>query len=189
MRRNNGISYIDAFILSGGPSRNSSRKTISTSASGNITCLTQLGIIEAVPALQHVTKEGNIAGPKVLEHMVDTVIYFEGDKYKSYRLLRAVKNRFGNTSEVGIFDMQSKGLQEVKNPRKLTPRECARLQGFPDFWCSNLENAEPTDYEIEYEQTNACDNFFDRFLSILKKADIEYQPSKPKMQRCLESVI
>ncbi|MCQ2790303.1 MAG: DNA repair protein RadA, partial [bacterium] len=67
----------------------------------------------------HVTKEGNIAGPKVLEHMVDTVIYFEGDKYKSYRLLRAVKNRFGNTSEVGIFDMQSKGLQEVKNPSEI----------------------------------------------------------------------
>lgn len=67
----------------------------------------------------HVTKEGNIAGPKVLEHMVDTVIYFEGDKYKSYRLLRAVKNRFGNTSEVGIFEMGVNGLIEVLNPSEM----------------------------------------------------------------------
>lgn len=67
----------------------------------------------------HVTKDGNIAGPKVLEHMVDTVISFEGDKYKSYRMLRSMKNRFGNTSEVGIFEMQTTGLVEVKNPNEL----------------------------------------------------------------------
>jgi len=67
----------------------------------------------------HVTKDGNIAGPKILEHMVDTVISFEGDKYKSYRMLRSMKNRFGNTSEVGIFEMQSKGLVEIKNPNEL----------------------------------------------------------------------
>ena len=67
----------------------------------------------------HVTKDGNIAGPKVLEHMVDTVISFEGDKYKSYRMLRSMKNRFGTTSEVGIFEMGSKGLVEVKNPNEL----------------------------------------------------------------------
>src|SRR5574344_696296 len=72
-----------------------------------------------VVVIGHVTKEGNIAGPKVLEHMVDTVIYFEGDKYKSYRLLRDVKNRFGNTSEVGIFEMGECGLREVKNPSEL----------------------------------------------------------------------
>lgn len=67
----------------------------------------------------HVTKDGNIAGPKVLEHMVDTVISFEGDKYKSYRMLRSMKNRFGNTSEVGIFEMSQSGLVEVKNPNEL----------------------------------------------------------------------
>jgi DNA repair protein RadA/Sms len=67
----------------------------------------------------HVTKDGNIAGPKILEHMVDTVIYFEGDKYKSYRLLRSMKNRFGNTSEVGIFEMGANGLREVSNPNEL----------------------------------------------------------------------
>lgn len=75
----------------------------------------------------HVTKDGSIAGPKVLEHMVDTVIYFEGDKYKSYRILRAMKNRFGNTSEVGIFEMSSKGLSCVTNPNELFLNE--RSQG------------------------------------------------------------
>lgn len=75
----------------------------------------------------HVTKDGNIAGPKVLEHMVDTVIYFEGDKYKSYRMLRAMKNRFGNTSEVGIFEMQSKGLIEVTNPNELFLNERSQV--------------------------------------------------------------
>lgn len=64
----------------------------------------------------HVTKEGQIAGPKVLEHMVDTVIYFEGDQLGQYRMLRVMKNRFGNTNEVGIFEMQEKGLIEIKNP-------------------------------------------------------------------------
>ena len=67
----------------------------------------------------HVTKDGNIAGPKVLEHMVDTVISFEGDKYKSYRILRSMKNRFGNTFEVGIFEMGTNGLKEVINPNQL----------------------------------------------------------------------
>ena len=67
----------------------------------------------------HVTKDGNIAGPKILEHMVDTVISFEGDKYKSYRMLRSMKNRFGNTSEVGIFEMANDGLKEVLNPNQL----------------------------------------------------------------------
>lgn len=72
-----------------------------------------------VIVIGHVTKDGSIAGPKILEHMVDTVISFEGDKYKSYRMLRVLKNRFGNTSEVGIFEMHEKGLVEVKNPNEL----------------------------------------------------------------------
>lgn len=75
----------------------------------------------------HVTKDGNIAGPKVLEHMVDTVIYFEGDKYKSYRILRSMKNRFGNTSEVGIFEMHSTGLSEIKNPNELFLNERSQI--------------------------------------------------------------
>lgn len=64
----------------------------------------------------HVTKEGVVAGPRVLEHMVDTVLYFEGDRHASYRLLRAVKNRFGSTNEIGVFEMRNEGLVEVENP-------------------------------------------------------------------------
>lgn len=64
----------------------------------------------------HVTKEGTVAGPRVLEHMVDTVLYFEGDRHASYRILRGVKNRFGSTNEIGVFEMQEKGLIEVANP-------------------------------------------------------------------------
>ncbi len=64
----------------------------------------------------HVTKEGNVAGPRVLEHMVDTVLYFEGDRHASYRILRGVKNRFGSTNEIGVFEMRQNGLVEVDNP-------------------------------------------------------------------------
>ena len=64
----------------------------------------------------HVTKEGTVAGPRVLEHVVDTVLYFEGDRHASYRILRAVKNRFGSTNEIGVFEMRQSGLVEVENP-------------------------------------------------------------------------
>ena len=74
----------------------------------------------------HVTKEGMVAGPRVLEHMVDTVLYFEGDRSASYRILRAVKNRFGSTNEIGVFEMQSTGLKEVENPSAYL------LQGRPE---------------------------------------------------------
>ena len=63
----------------------------------------------------HVTKEGVVAGPRVLEHMVDTVLYFEGDRHAAYRILRGVKNRFGSTNEIGVFEMRSAGLKEVEN--------------------------------------------------------------------------
>ena len=64
----------------------------------------------------HVTKEGVVAGPRVLEHMVDTVLYFEGDRHAAYRILRGVKNRFGSTNEIGVFEMRREGLTEVENP-------------------------------------------------------------------------
>jgi len=67
----------------------------------------------------HVTKEGSIAGPRMLEHIVDTVLYLEGDRFQSYRLLRAVKNRFGSTNEVGVFEMRGDGMAEVSNPSEL----------------------------------------------------------------------
>src|SRR5512136_3411256 len=70
----------------------------------------------AVFVIGHVTKEGVIAGPRVLEHIVDTVVYLEGDRFQAYRLLRSVKNRFGATAEVGVFEMVERGLAEVGNP-------------------------------------------------------------------------
>lgn len=70
----------------------------------------------AIFLVGHVTKEGVVAGPRVLEHMVDTVLYFEGDRHASYRVLRAVKNRFGSTNEIGVFEMRSEGLAEVEDP-------------------------------------------------------------------------
>ena len=82
----------------------------------------------SIIVIGHVTKEGNIAGPKVLEHMVDTVIQFEGDKTKTYRILRSIKNRFGNTSEVGIFEMSATGLTEVVNPSELFIKEYNQTQ-------------------------------------------------------------
>jgi len=66
-----------------------------------------------------VTKEGIIAGPRILEHIVDTVLYLEGDRFQAYRLLRSVKNRFGTTAEVGVFEMSARGMQEVRNPSEV----------------------------------------------------------------------
>lgn len=74
------------------------------------------GMNTAIFIVGHVTKEGTVAGPRVLEHMVDTVLYFEGDRHASYRILRGVKNRFGSTNEIGVFEMRKEGLAEVENP-------------------------------------------------------------------------
>ena len=84
----------------------------------------------------HVTKDGNIAGPRVLEHMVDTVLYLEGERYFSYRILRSVKNRFGSTNEIGMFEMRNEGMCEVENPSSVliseddehVPRFCNSMQ-------------------------------------------------------------
>jgi len=96
----------------------------------------------------HVTKEGNLAGPKTLEHMVDTVLYLEGDTYHAYRLLRSVKNRFGATNEVGVFDMQEHGLAEVANPSAvfLAERE-AQMSG--SAVAVTLEGSRPLLVEIQ----------------------------------------
>ena len=97
----------------------------------------------------HVTKDGNIAGPKVLEHMVDTVIYFEGDKYKTYRMLRSMKNRFGNTSEVGIFDMQTDGLHEITNPNELFLNERSQVAAPGSAIIVTNEGTRPLMVEIQ----------------------------------------
>lgn len=84
--------------------------------STNILMQIAKGMGIAIFIVGHVTKEGVVAGPRVLEHMVDTVLYFEGDRNASYRILRGVKNRFGSTNEIGVFEMQEQGLVEVENP-------------------------------------------------------------------------
>ncbi len=104
----------------------------------------------------HVTKEGTVAGPRVLEHMVDTVLYFEGDRHASYRILRGVKNRFGSTNEIGVFEMRQNGLVEVENPSEYM------LSGKPEnasgsvVACS-MEGTRPLLIEI---QALVCDTNF-----------------------------
>ena len=96
----------------------------------------------------HVTKQGNIAGPRMLEHMVDTVLYFEGDNYASYRILRAVKNRFGSTNEIGVFEMQGSGLIEVKNPSEYMLK--GRPEGEPgSVVSSSIEGTRPILVEVQ----------------------------------------
>lgn len=96
----------------------------------------------------HVTKEGSIAGPKVLEHMVDTVIYFEGDQFGQYRMLRVIKNRFGNTNEVGIFEMKESGLKEVQNPSQYFLESSLRDAYGRSLTCI-LEGSRPIFVEIQ----------------------------------------
>ncbi len=96
----------------------------------------------------HVTKEGAIAGPRVLEHMVDTVLYFEGERHLSYRVLRAVKNRFGSTNEIGIFEMHDTGLMEVENPSRVMLT--GRTENVPgSVVVSSVEGTRPMLIEIQ----------------------------------------
>ncbi|MBI4590721.1 MAG: DNA repair protein RadA [Candidatus Rokubacteria bacterium] len=96
----------------------------------------------------HVTKEGALAGPRVLEHLVDTVLYFEGEPHHTYRVLRAVKNRFGSTNEIGVFEMTERGLAEVKNPSGFFLSE--RPQGVPgSVVVSSLEGTRPFLLELQ----------------------------------------
>ncbi|SFQ17377.1 DNA repair protein RadA [Salibacterium halotolerans] len=102
----------------------------------------------AVFIVGHVTKQGAIAGPKMLEHMVDSVLYFEGEQHHTYRILRAVKNRFGSTNEIGIFEMKEMGLKEVKNPSEIFLEE--RTQGSAgSIVVASLEGTRPVLVEIQ----------------------------------------
>ncbi|MFA5090754.1 MAG: DNA repair protein RadA [Candidatus Omnitrophota bacterium] len=96
----------------------------------------------------HVTKEGSLAGPRVLEHIVDTVLYFEGDRFSLYRILRAVKNRFGSTNEIGVFEMGTAGLKEVANPSEIFL--CERMKDISgSVVVSVLEGSRPLLVEIQ----------------------------------------
>lgn len=111
------IVVIDSIQTISSPEINSSPGTI-TQVKECTNALARLAKITDIPIIivGHVNKDGAIAGPKVLEHMVDAVIYFEGDKHMSYRVLRSIKNRYGSTNEIGVFQMLDTGLQEVENP-------------------------------------------------------------------------
>ncbi len=96
----------------------------------------------------HVTKEGAVAGPRVLEHMVDTVLYFEGDRHASYRILRGVKNRFGSTNEIGVFEMRKEGLTEVLNPSEFMLSGRAEKASGSVITCA-IEGTRPVMLEIQ----------------------------------------
>lgn len=127
------------------------------SAPGSVTqireCATKLMFLakkNGIPLfiIGHVTKEGAIAGPKVLEHIVDTVLYFEGDKGNPFRILRAVKNRFGSTNEIGVFEMMESGLMEVENPSQLFLSE--RPENVPGSVVTvSLEGTRPLLVEVQ----------------------------------------
>jgi len=101
-----------------------------------------------VVLIGHITKEGSIAGPKLLEHIVDTVLQFEGDRYHVYRLLRAIKNRFGSTSELGIYEMQNIGLREVVNPSEMLLSQSEETVSGVAV-AANMEGARPLLIEIQ----------------------------------------
>ena len=108
----------------------------------------------AIFIVGHVTKEGSIAGPRILEHMVDTVLYFEGERHHTYRILRAVKNRFGSTNEMGIFEMKETGLEEVENPSEIflggTFSRCCRFNSC----CFNGGNKSSVGRNTSFDFTN-----------------------------------
>ncbi|HET9962403.1 MAG TPA: DNA repair protein RadA [Nitrospiraceae bacterium] len=128
----------------------------------------------------HVTKEGAIAGPRLLEHIVDTVLYFEGDKGHSYRVLRAVKNRFGSTNEIGVFEMKDGGLEEVNNPSELFLAERPQ-RSTGSVVVSSLEGTRPilvelqalvsqTSYAMPKRMTNGVElNRLSLLLAVMEK--------------------
>jgi len=138
------------------------------------------GLNVAIFIVGHVTKEGTVAGPRVLEHMVDTVLYFEGDRHASYRILRGVKNRFGSTNEIGVFEMREEGLVEVQNPSQYM------LEGRPtdasgSVVACSLEGSRPllleiqalvcqTNFGIPRRQTTGTDfNRVNLLMAVLEK--------------------
>lgn len=128
----------------------------------------------------HVTKDGNVAGPKLLEHMVDTVLYFEGDRHASYRILRGVKNRFGSTNEIGVFEMRNQGLVEVGNPSELMldgrPTDTSgsvvscSMEGTRPIFIEIQALITPTSFGIPRRQSDGVDNNrVNLLLAVLEK--------------------
>lgn len=128
----------------------------------------------------HINKEGNIAGPKVLEHMVDCVLYFEGEQQNSYRILRAAKNRFGATNEIGVFEMEDSGLSEVPNPSEMllsgrpqdTPGTCVTcvMEGVRPVLAEVQALLAPTSFNVPRRTANGFDfNRANLLLAVLEK--------------------
>ena len=128
----------------------------------------------------HINKEGAIAGPKVLEHMVDCVLYFEGEEHTSYRLLRAAKNRFGSTNEIGVFEMDDSGLREVPNPSEMllsgrplgTPGTCVAcvMEGTRPILAEVQALVAPTSFNMPRRTSNGFDfNRAAMLLAVLEK--------------------
>ena len=128
----------------------------------------------------HVNKEGSIAGPKVLEHMVDCVLYFEGEQQNSYRILRAAKNRFGATNEIGVFEMEDSGLSEVPNPSEMllsgrpqdTPGTCVTcvMEGVRPVLAEVQALLAPTSFNVPRRTANGFDfNRANLLLAVLEK--------------------
>jgi len=128
----------------------------------------------------HVTKEGAIAGPRLLEHIVDTVLYFEGDKGHAYRILRAVKNRFGSTNEIGVFEMKDSGLEEVANPSELFLAErpqkstgsvvVSSLEGTRPILVELQALVSPTNYAMPKRMANGVElNRVSLLLAVMEK--------------------
>lgn len=134
----------------------------------------------AILIVGHVTKEGTVAGPRVLEHMVDTVLYFEGDKQDIYRILRGVKNRFGSTNEIGVFEMEEGGLKEIKNPSEyMISGKPQDASGSVVTCC--MEGTRPmlmevqalvcdTNFQIPRRQATGCDfNRMNLLIAVIEK--------------------
>lgn len=138
------------------------------------------GLSVAMFLVGHVTKEGAVAGPRVLEHMVDTVLYFEGDRHASYRILRGVKNRFGSTNEIGVFQMEGRGLVEVHNPSEFMLQGKARESSGSIVSCT-MEGTRPiliemqalvcqTNFGFPRRQATGCDlNRLNLLMAVLEK--------------------
>ena len=143
------IAFIDSIQTMHDPELSSAAGTVSQvrACTG---ALVKVAKESGVPVfiVGHVTKEGSLAGPRVLEHMVDTVLYFEGDRHQSYRILRAVKNRFGSTDELGIFEMREEGLVEIANPSEALLSE-RPAHGVGSVVTATIEGTRPLLVEIQ----------------------------------------
>lgn len=147
------IDSIQTMFIPDMPSAPGTVSQVRSSAHELITYTKKKGIILVL--VGHVTKDGQIAGPKVLEHMVDTVLYFEGERGNNFRILRAVKNRFGNLNEIGVFEMSERGLTEINNPSSLfLANRKANISGSTIF--PSIEGTRPVLIEVQalVSQTN-----------------------------------